>query len=219
MAKSLISGKKGELIELMSRRGPIHGYAIHSGSNAIMSPSHWEKVRKNLIEFNLIEFKEEHPSTEVRGRKRKIYGLTFMGFIYTLKIGLITSKEAKEIRCLHKIKLPTYMPGFEGIILFVEENLSETFYDILYALDIKILSDEYFSLCVAVASMLALFLEVKMNPEYDGKYFNGNDIVRPDGTILLSDYRIWMNRLKDGYVDEYLLEKFKRLFHKRANIS
>jgi len=100
--------KEIELLSLLGKEGSLHGYAIHDKPYNIMGQTTWEKYKKSLLELKLMEPKGEVPSPKIRGRIRKLYGLTFKGLSYLLYIGNLAPEKAHDARKKSKIGLPQF---------------------------------------------------------------------------------------------------------------
>jgi len=98
------------------------GYDFHSGKNKIMSNSAWNKIRKHLLQEDLIKIEKE----EDYPRKKKFYSLTLWGLLEALA-DPYTDIDSKIIAECNDL-LPEI---FRIWSIFVENKLEKEFKEIL----------------------------------------------------------------------------------------
>jgi len=178
--KALTKGAKW-LYELYPKKGEKERgkYPVGSNKTALQGLKHLNKL-------GLIELKKE--LSELRGRKRKFYGLTFKGLVYLVKQNLIDKKEASIIREKNNIEIPA-IPMFHSLVVDMEKNYPEIFYGFFGegVLDLETVTNELLASITTLIGFITFLTLPKVNPQHFKRYIRGKDIVLSDGTVL-EDY-------------------------------
>jgi len=234
MSLNGLQPKEKEFLILICNKGPIHGYALHSGPEAIMSSSYWNKTKKHLSNLNLIEFKKEIPSSELRGRDIKLYGLTFKGLLYCLNQGFIEYSKAHEIRKSHFIPLPKESKGFPHQYM---ESYDKEFLDEM-GITINLPDPNEYNFLINPDNLNNEWEDIKLEIEKDFSediykkiVFDTNlntyeqiDIFKIFYDALYNQIMIMKNKQRQAYIKKYpnfkkIIKKLTRLLLKSISIK
>jgi len=93
--------KEIEVLQCFAEKGPLTGYDLHSSDKAIISNAGWEKIRKRMIDQELIREVPFEDSDVRAHREKKYYWLTAHGVLVATALGQnprLLKKMASEIK-------------------------------------------------------------------------------------------------------------------------
>ncbi|MEM2431790.1 MAG: hypothetical protein QXX94_07550 [Candidatus Bathyarchaeia archaeon] len=198
--ESYLVDKEKEVLRKLALEGLKTGYDLHSSKEKIMSSSTWHYLRNSLIKKGLIEIKKEE-TFEIRGRKRKFYGLTLLGLCVVL------SEEMKKSLYNHKELLNKIAENWKDIVpsilgkwnIFVKNGLER---------------EATFSLLVSASLIKGVFDLLSTIKDQDEEEVRDNELAFALGfQYLRNPYLFDPQKAFEFYFYNFLLESINPLIY------